>query len=855
MDLEQVAAVLRSGPAVGAMATAGMAALAGLGSAAVALVPLIRRRAFGEVTHVGTGDYLGWHEVVDADPVPGSASMRVPAIVTHVKGEQSWTVFFKIEGRDIGGLGEPDLLLLRRMRSDCFSWLGDSRVHARIWVRRERIDRHGQKEGLAAAPPVVRAVIGRHEGHVARDAKRTIHFMSLTASGKDQAERLKKAVRHVTTYLKPFGPRLLDPTLDEVGGNELLGLLGGLVNPAAKGRALGPAVERLGRHVATGEGEIVEKDECARNGWARGCLRWRWGDKTVYGYLVGVSEWGLKTSEALQFDLMTLGGEWDLIHQARPLDGQESDAEHAHVSRSPIRFVNAEAARQFQDIGQLLQHESGVRERYCHYDQVVIAYGATPEEASNLRDQVEQIYIRHGVIPIPETSDLCGMIWWSMFPGFEEAAFVRKTRLLTLNIGTLVNFDAQAQGLSGCGWGPSHVLSFPTLAGSTYRLTFHVNAHQVDARTHAVLFGPNGAGKTVLASMLGYGARAHYPNLSLYVGDRKLGQLIANVAAGARYVGLLSTIDGLPPISLNPFARQPMDQELKSHLLNLLGLMAQVDKEDNDTDIAGRLEDLVAAAERMSLQGSPLADRSLGVLAEATVPGDSRARGLLRPYLPGGTYEHVFGQGAEKVPLDDEPSVVFDFTTVLDDARIAAPVVTDITWLIQRRVKRKGGGALVILDESKALWTDPAFLKRGVNWLEEMRKDRCCVVTMWQRPSQPKELHPNLSSILQTQCALWIFLRDANAKMSDYEGWLTPEELDIVRGTDPRLAQRPRAILIKKPDIAEAVVVDADFSHLGELLNLFRSDEVGTRRVRELMTRHGQDGFVPIWLEEAGRAR
>lgn len=820
----------------------GSAVVGLLGMAGAMAAPRLRRAWLKPVTHVGRGELYGWSSVVE---IGADAGVPMPAAISEVNDGESVTVWLALDGRDNGGLNDEDLLALRAMRREAFSWIGDEKVHVRVWHHRERIE-------ISTFPPKggsvwVRELIAKHEARMAGTARRTRHIMAITGSDAGARDRVAKAARTALRFFRYWGPTVLDPRVSDAGpqANALLGFLAALDNPAAR-RPVAPRSARLGVHIAAGDVEEVDPDERRRNGWQPGLLRWTYGARVKYGHVLAVPDWGTATSEALMADLSTLPGEWTIVHHVKPLDGQESEALLDHLERNPLARFDRDASEQFQSLRKRIRPESGQRERLCRYDQVMYLYGDSPEEAAELRDAAEQIYLRHRVTALPE-SDLAGLIWMAQWPGFEKAAFVRQSRLTTLAAAALVNFENQAEGAWTCGWGPSPLLILPTLSGAPYGLVLHDNPREVASRAHTVIFGPNGSGKTVFASAMIYGARAHFPDLAIYCGDRKLGQLVAMVAAGAKYVGLLSTVPGLQPVRLNPFARQPMDLELVSHLKTLVGLMAG----SSSIEVRKAAEAMAHASQKMYVARAPMAHRSLGTIAEAALAKGDPVREALAPFLPGGTYDAVFGEGEETASIDEASHVAFDFTSVLDDPVVAGPVVKDITWLMQRRVRRFGSGGLFVLDESKKLLGHSEFASAAKNWLEELRKDRVAVVSMWQRPGQTREV--GMEEVLKSQTATWIFMRDPQATVEQYEGWLTPEEVMVVRGEDPRLAGRSRTVLVKKPGTGESVILDADFSHLGPAINLFRSDDLATVRFRELLRRDGPDRATSVYLEEMAR--
>lgn len=181
-------------------------------------------------------------------------------------------------------------------------------------------------------------------------------------------------------------------------------------------------------------------------------------------------------------------------------------------------------------------------------------------------------------------------------------------------------------------------------------------------------------------------------------------------------------------------------------------------------------------------------------------------------------------------------------------------LVEDVAYLVTERVRREGRGGIILIDETAALWSSDEFLKNGIDWMQQVRKDFIAVMTLWQRPSSLSEIHPNLPKIMRSQTATWIFHPDRGAKYADYEEWLTPEEFAFVDGSDRSYDHMEHPVLLKKPNAGESAVLEFSTAALGDLACCFASDVGCVERARHLKDWDPVD-WRDAYLDEFGTER
>lgn len=822
---------------LGAAVAAGLMGVASLSLLSPLAVPALRRALFKKISHESLADKLGWLDAVVIEPAkPGSVAPLV-AVRTITGGVETLTLYIRVHGASSASMSEDDLVGARRLRRDWLSHLGDLDVHLHLW--HERHVGENERQHGAAASELVRELVGRHEGAMAGAVSETHHILAINASGRDAGDRLVKAWGWTKDYLEYASPRALDPRPSGVE-NDLLTWLARMVNRTAS-RPVHGAEHRIAYAAATGE---LWQDKRA------GILTFEFASRRTFAMCISASDLGQETSEEFLAAMMSVPGEWCICHQIRVLDASASLNLLDIQSRNHRIKEGSEGAIQIETLKNMVTPESGHRERMCLYELIVWVFGSDLEEVAEARDRLVKMMMRYKMTPVPD-KELAGYLWWGQWPGYSSLATVRVQRLPTANVASMLAFDRQPEGMTSCDWGRGWVMSLPTIAGGIYRFCFHATPDTV-ALGHTVFFGPAGRGKTTLVQMMMMGVRHHFPEVACYVGDRHLGQYVAQMAAGAAYVGLLSQLPGLPKVALNPTARRPMDKDLLVHIKQLLRLMTRVE-EGVDQEFDTELERMLLTLHSQDLHGVPVEERSLATLVAANTHPGSLLQRRLAPWLPGGTLELVLGRGEETLPLDTHDHVAFDFTSVLDDPEAGPVVISDFVHLIQQRARRSGKGALIVLDEARRLFGHPMFAAAGAQWHEEMRKAHVVLVTMFQRPSQLMEIGgegvPKFAQMIRTQTATHVFLPDQQCFPAEYGDWLTPEEMALVRGEDPRVEGLRHYALIKKPATGESVVVRTDLGHLGTMLALFRSDGKASSYGRGIVVRHGTEGFGRRYLD------
>lgn len=759
------------------------------------------------------------------------------------------SVAIELAGLDYSGANEEVRYERRDRRRQMFQLLSEIDVHVRVFDLRERVPasppQRRPARGNAAGLALRSRVVGRWEAQFKRAYRnRHVVVLSVRGNGDDARARLERARAQVWKALEDFQPMDLGEVGLEEGSHPASTLL----------EFWGHLVSRVTRPSPVGRldvARLVAVDSVDLNPDS-GLMIHSHGQSKAYAQVITLSSWGGATPEELVARLQALDGELLVLNAAYVHSEMGGTFTLDQLERGAAStWVSQQAAAEFLEVKEMIAPNSRERERLVRHALTVFAFGDSPDEAARVQKQVEAVFQTFHAETVVER-DLAGVLWWSMLPGWEDWSFIREVRAVCQNVADLVVFETPKAGLPRSGWGSgagdSWILRALTASGTPYYVNLHETAKR-DALAHTIIFGRTGSGKTTVADLLVIGALEHFPGLIATLFDSRFGQYVATTMCGGRYVSLLSDRPGgETDAQLQPLQRPPTTA-VRAHLAKLFRLLTGL----SDPDSERMYQKAVNALVRMESAGTPMHERTLATVVEAGFDPGSPAFTQMQRWLPGGTYGSVFS-GTERVPIGESDLLAFDFTTVLKDPVLAPPLVEDVAYLVTERVRREGRGGIILIDETAALWSSDEFLKNGIDWMQQVRKDFIAVMTLWQRPSSLSEIHPNLPKIMRSQTATWIFHPDRGAKYADYEEWLTPEEFAFVDGSDRSYDHMEHPVLLKKPNAGESAVLEFSTAALGDLACCFASDVGCVERARHLKDWDPVD-WRDAYLDEFGTER
>ena len=105
-----------------------------------------------------------------------------------------------------------------------------------------------------------------------------------------------------------------------------------------------------------------------------------------------------------------------------------------------------------------------------------------------------------------------------------------------------------------------------------------------------------------------------------------------------------------------------------------------------------------------------------------------------------------------------------------------------------------------------------------------------------------------ISELVRQNASTYYFFQNPAANARDYEEFeLNEREMGFVLGQTKPARATNRAILVKRPQTRESVILDIDLSGLGPLVRLFSSQSTDVKMVSDLQRQFGE-GWVKHYI-------
>jgi type IV secretion system protein VirB4 len=318
---------------------------------------------------------------------------------------------------------------------------------------------------------------------------------------------------------------------------------------------------------------------------------------------------------------------------------------------------------------------------------------------------------------------------------------------------------------------------------------------------------------------------SRHKNVKHFFFDRYHGTAIYNLAMGGKYLSLNN--EPLPwsvAGGMNPFDCEDTDEN-RTFLKLWLASISGCDSNADITEISDAVDIAFDELER--------GERSLSTIHEACFSPGSTIRAELVKWVSKTGYGPIFNAPQDSIDLDDNWLTAFDMTKLLEDPKLGAATVHYLMHKIRSTMKRNNAPGFIFIDETEPLLKDPNFKKLFTISLQEFRKIRGVVISVFQRPEAIAE--SGVSQLVRQQSGTYYLFQNPGARASDYKEFeLSERELAFVLGNSGLAKKSKRAILIKRPMSQESVIVDVDLSGLGPSLKIFSSSSSDVNLVSEL---------------------
>ncbi len=489
------------------------------------------------------------------------------------------------------------------------------------------------------------------------------------------------------------------------------------------------------------------------------------------------------------------------------------------AQRASVKDVALTDQEQLADGGDRIA--SGL-ERLGYHHMTIAIYSEDRQMVESASAQIRAAAQEIGVKVIAEAFAGMGH-YFAQWPGNEH--FRSRIALVSNHVfAGMAAFHRTPTGLEShdSPWGEA-ITAFPTPECGLYKFSFHPKGRP-DAEPpagHAIMFGDMGSGKTVLINFLV--AQACRLGVQTFLFDYRSGMEIAVKALSGCY----TKISADSTIGLNPLYSQvgPVGQAWLCDWL-----IALLDRRDQQLNALQRQ----ALADAVSSNGNaPDELRNFSnfpdLFAHVDDGGDLHQR--IREWCVGGRYGWLFGGNAFEEFSFNSKLIGFDLTTVLDTGndKERTAILGYLFRLIEQKLQQRTP-ALIVIDEAwNALNTD-YFAQKLQNWLVTLRKLNTVVMLVTQFPSHlmASRLGPSMLQAFRTQ----IVLPNRNAEVTDYSA-INLNDREVAAVLNSPIAAR-RALIRNE---TESVVVNIDFTCLGEHLSILGGGRSGETAYQEFLLR------------------
>lgn len=790
---------------LGTLGTLGAAA----GFAAI-LVPKIAERILPKPRESKLSDFLPFEE------------LEMDGKTVKCKGDIICK-FVGIMGVDQAFLPPEEARTLAEARKSVYDQLAETGTIIRSFLIREPIS----IDTKAVYPNEAAALIAETWHRNFDRSFRTYNVLCVSRKGSTKVDRQKldDAVATVESILSPYRPKVLDqnpinsPTMDVTIGS----FLGRLVSPISR-----PSPRLFGKNFS----DVLAADEV--HFLKNGRIRFRSGNDEKYASVIGIKRFGDDVSTMMANQLASIPFESVIFQSIAPLPKTETllklkQQQKMIQSTSFSRGVWEE----FQQVIDMVDGLTDNKQCLCLFSETIFLFAKDEKELDLAEREARQIINAHGATPATEKG-ASQASWFHQFPSYEERP--REYRLTSSNAAMLATFERPHVGLIKSDWGKGPIALFNTASNTVYSFQFHATPEPA-AVGHGLCIAPTGAGKTVLMEFLSCMASRH-KNLKHYFFDRYQGTYIYTTAMEGKYLGFNASPATLSIRGgMNPFQCENTDEN-RDFITNWLAALANVEQEDSAS--LGEIGMAIDTA----FSDLDEEDRSLDAIYDVAFKPNSYVKKQLAKWVGNGQYAAMFNAVKDSIDLDNSWLTTFDMSNLFDDPILAGASVNYIAHRIRQSMKRQNAPGFIFIDETEPLLRNPEFKKLYLVMLQEFRKLRGAVISVFQRPEALKA--SGISELVRGQCSTYYLFPNPGSQEKDYNEFdLTDSEMAFVTGHFQTHGRR--MLLLKRPGIRESVILDIDLKPLGPMIKIFSSTVTDVKAVSDLQKNYPEE-WLRRWL-------
>ncbi|MEO0883027.1 MAG: conjugal transfer protein TrbE [Pseudomonadota bacterium] len=494
------------------------------------------------------------------------------------------------------------------------------------------------------------------------------------------------------------------------------------------------------------------------------------------------------------------------------------------LENEPAPLVNTDADNKAADVDAALQELGQDLVSYGYLTIAITVSDPDKDQADEKARAIERVLNGRGFNSINESVNAVDA-WLGTHPG-NAYANVRQPLINSLNLAHMAPVSALWAGPES----NEHLDAPPLLlARSGSGTPFRLVTHQGDVG-HTMIVGPTGAGKSVLLSLMAMQFR-RYQNSRVFAFDKGRSARAAMLAMGASEYEL--NVDGA--YSFQPLAQIDDDAEIAFAQTWVLALLEQ-----EGVTIDPTVSETIWTA-LSSLAEAPTEQRTLTGLVALIQSADLRQ--ALTPYTLNGPFGAILD--ADKDCLGDDDLALFEMESIMQDARLAAPVLSYIFHRLKSRFD--GSPTLFLLDEAWVFLDHPMFASRLREWLKTLRKLNVSVVVATQSLSDIEK--SSIAPALIESCPTRIFLPNNRAEepamSKTYEAFgLNTRQIELIAR-----ATQKQDYYLQCPSGNR--MFDLELGPVG-LAFCAASSKADQADIDDILASAGQGMFAAAWLSRQG---
>lgn len=365
---------------------------------------------------------------------------------------------------------------------------------------------------------------------------------------------------------------------------------------------------------------------------------------------------------------------------------------------------------------------------YGYYAMTILAYGATPQDATRCVDQISGAFRANGYALTREVTGLMSAFLTTL-PGNTRTA-VRKYLASSANLSDLLPLRGIRSG------NPYHDLFSQVLGRDVpsmvkfmtdYGIPYDFSPHEMDLG-HTAIIGGSGAGKTTLMTLLTSMFQKYYP-CNTFLFDKDYSMMLITKLLGGKHIDIAVTQG--KRVGMNPVRRMLEngdDLSLRRWLEVLITAgseTAQLSGEEN--------EELFACIQAVKSMGTSF--WRLGTIYTQVKGTNKKLAQKLSPYIDRSEGQDDISRKGPFADFFDNDEDAFTLTNIvgmetgklLMQPQVASPFMDYAFYCIEKKLDGNTP-TMIYVEEAWYMLSNPVFAAKMDDWLRTFRKKKAFLI-------------------------------------------------------------------------------------------------------------------------------